>query len=338
MKKILPIIATLCLYSTILVEPTVAFAQTADALPATTEITTITVAEPIFSDLKPGSEYYVGVKYLKDLGLIQGYPDGTFKSKQPINRAEALKILVGAIKFNQFAFSERPIVNLQSTQDPSTTSCSFPDLYSDQWYYNYICQAYNNQVVSGYPDGTFKPEQTINKVEALKIAILQAGLSTATPTAENFDDVQITDWYNDYARLANQKSMLVEDREGLLHPADLMTRGEFAMLIYRTLKAFQNGSEFGRATFYGGRFDGKTSASGEIFISSAITAAHKTLPFGTIVRVTNLTNGKSIDVRINDRGPYVNGTIIDLSTSAFEAISSLSTGVFQSEVEILSQP
>lgn len=337
MKKLLPIVLSICIYSTV-------FASTTEVTPTNTTIsaepanTAPITDEPLFSDLKVGSEYYVGVKYLKSLGLIQGYPDGSFKAKQPINRAEALKILVGAIKFNAFANTERPIVNLQTTPEIAETPCSFPDLFPEQWYYSYVCNAYRNQVVSGYPDGTFKPEQTINKVEALKITILQAGLSTATPTAENFDDVLVSDWYNDYARLANQKSLLVEDRQGLLHPADQMTRGEFAMLIYRTLKAYKGGSEFGRATFYGGRFDGKTSASGEIFISSEITAAHKTLPFGTIVKVTNLTNGKSIDVRINDRGPYVNGTIIDLSTSAFEAISSLSTGVFQSEVEILSQP
>ena len=107
------------------------------------------------------------------------------------------------------------------------------------------------------------------------------------------------------------------------------------MIIYRTIRAIQNGSEFGRATYYGGRFDGQGTASGEIFDTSILTAAHKTLPFGTIVRVTNLTNGKQVDVRINDRGPYVNGTIIDLSTSAFEVISPLSAGVFHSEVQII---
>jgi rare lipoprotein A (peptidoglycan hydrolase) len=294
--------------------------------------------EEIFNDLRIGSEYYVGIKYLKDLNLIHGYPDGSFKAKQPINRAEALKVLVGAIKLNQFSNTERPIVNLQSTQEIEYKDCSFPDIDKDAWYYEYICAAYNNQIITGYPDGTFKPEQTINKVEALKIAILQSGLSTATPSAENFDDVKTTDWYNDYARLANHKGMIVEDREGMLNAGDLMTRGEFVMMIYRTLRAFQNNSEFGRATFYGGRFDGKTSASGEIFLSTEMTAAHKTLPFGTIVRVTNLSNGKQVDVRINDRGPYVNGTIIDLSSAAFEKVSSLSTGIFHSEVEIISQP
>lgn len=107
------------------------------------------------------------------------------------------------------------------------------------------------------------------------------------------------------------------------------------MLIYRTIKATQNNSEFGRATYYGGRFDGGKTSSGETYDPSMPTAAHKTLPFGTIVKVTNLSNGKSVKVRINDRGPYVNGTIIDLSKTAFAQLSPLSSGIFHSEVEIV---
>jgi rare lipoprotein A (peptidoglycan hydrolase) len=168
--------------------------------------------------------------------------------------------------------------------------------------------------------------------------ILQAGLSTHTDSAENFDDVLTTDWFNDYARLSNQKCFMVEDRSGNLTPGQKMNRGDFAMLVYRTLKSVQNNSEFGNATYYGGRFDGQVAASGETFNTNLPTAAHKTLPFGTIVKVTNLTNGKTVTVRINDRGPYVNGAVIDLSTTAFQEIASLSTGVVPSEVEIISQP
>jgi len=86
------------------------------------------------------------------------------------------------------------------------------------------------------------------------------------------------------------------------------------------------------ASFYG---DGQNTASGERFDPSALTAAHKTLPFNTRVRVTNLKNGKSVVVRINDRGPFVSGRCLDLSTAAFGQIASLSSGVAQVRYEVL---
>jgi rare lipoprotein A len=308
-------------------------AQDAAVTPATD--TPPAVATDIFPDLPVGNQYYVGVKYLKDLGLVQGYPDGTFQPLKQINRAEALKVLVGAIEYNSFSPIERPLVLQESTPDNSTLTCPFPDLDTTAWYYRYVCEAFQNGVVSGYPDGTFKPEQTINKVEALKMDLLQGGIPLQTSYTDNFDDISPSDWFWDYARIADEKSIIVSDRQGNLNPAETLNRGEFAMLVYRTIRALHNHSEFGRATYYGGRFDGQGTASGEIFLNSQFTAAHKTLPFNTIVRVTNLANGKQVLVRINDRGPYVNGTIIDLSDSAFAEIASLSTGVVHSEVEIV---
>ena len=75
-------------------------------------------------------------------------------------------------------------------------------------------------------------------------------------------------------------------------------------------------SEEGIASWYGPNFHGKYTSNGEIYNMYALTAAHKTLPMNTIVKVTNLNNGKSVIVRINDRGPFVKGRIIDLSYTA----------------------
>ena len=83
------------------------------------------------------------------------------------------------------------------------------------------------------------------------------------------------------------------------------------------------------ASFYGGRLHGSMTASGERFNQNDFTAAHKTLPFGTKVRVTNPNNGKSVIVRINDRGPYVKNRIIDLSTASFKAIEDPNIGVIK---------
>ena len=76
----------------------------------------------------------------------------------------------------------------------------------------------------------------------------------------------------------------------------------------------------GAASWYGPGFHGKPTASGEPFNTNELTAAHKTLPFGTKVRVTNERTGKSVVVRINDRGPYAHGRVIDLSKAAAEAV------------------
>lgn len=93
--------------------------------------------------------------------------------------------------------------------------------------------------------------------------------------------------------------------------------------------------EEGGASYYAHKFHGRTTASGEIYDENKMTAAHKTLPFGTTVRVTNLANGKKVVVRINDRGPFVEGRIIDLSYRAAGELGMHAAGVVDARVEIL---
>ena len=91
----------------------------------------------------------------------------------------------------------------------------------------------------------------------------------------------------------------------------------------------------GSASWYGGKFHGRKTANGERYNQNALTAAHKTLPFGTKVRVTNETNGKSVVVRINDRGPFVGKRVIDLSRAAANAVGMVQRGVARVKVEVL---
>jgi rare lipoprotein A len=94
----------------------------------------------------------------------------------------------------------------------------------------------------------------------------------------------------------------------------------------------------GKASYYGKRFHGRQTANQERFNMYAQTAAHKTLPFGTVAKVTNLENGASTIVRINDRGPYVNkdpGRILDLSRGAAVEIGSIHQGVARVEIEVI---
>jgi rare lipoprotein A len=94
-------------------------------------------------------------------------------------------------------------------------------------------------------------------------------------------------------------------------------------------------SEQGLASYYAGKFQGRLTANGEIFDTKKFTAAHKTLPFNTIVRVTSDASGKSVLVRINDRGPFVTGRVIDLSRAAASAIDMVGTGLAPVTVEVI---
>ncbi|MBX2964749.1 MAG: septal ring lytic transglycosylase RlpA family protein [Cyclobacteriaceae bacterium] len=91
----------------------------------------------------------------------------------------------------------------------------------------------------------------------------------------------------------------------------------------------------GKASFYADKFEGKPTASGEKYRHNKLTAAHKTLPFGTKVKVTNLGNNQSVEVVINDRGPYVDGRIIDLSKSAAEKLGFINQGLAEVSLEVL---
>lgn len=91
----------------------------------------------------------------------------------------------------------------------------------------------------------------------------------------------------------------------------------------------------GKASYYYGKWIGRKTASGEIYRANDVTAAHKTLPFNTKVRVTNLRNNKSVIVRINNRGPYIKGRIIDLSLAAARKIEMTKAGVVPVKVEVL---
>jgi rare lipoprotein A len=104
-------------------------------------------------------------------------------------------------------------------------------------------------------------------------------------------------------------------------------------LNYR--KVDQSDSAVGYASFYSNKFNGRRTANGEIFSQDKLTCAHNTLPMGTIVKVTNLKNEKSVTVRVNDRLHYRNPRIIDLSRSAAKALDFNGGGVIKVRVEVV---
>ena len=92
---------------------------------------------------------------------------------------------------------------------------------------------------------------------------------------------------------------------------------------------------YGIASWYGDPFHGQRTSSGEVYDMDAMTAAHRTLPFHTVIRVHNLDNGKKVQIRINDRGPFVKGRIIDLSRAAAREIDMVGPGTAKVQLEIL---
>ncbi len=282
-----------------------------------------------FSDIKEGSKHYVEINYLKENGIIEGYSDNTFKAKQEINRAEALKIFMESAK----VLTKEEISSLEINEKP------FTDTELSDWFTPYVFVAKEKGIINGYPDGSFKPSQAIKLVEALKIYLESyENLIYPLEIKNYFLDIDINEWYAKYVRYADSRDLVEIYPSNKIYPFANQTRGDIAGIMYRHLMSSKGNMEFGKATFYGKAVQGNLTASGERFDLNKATAAHKTLPFNTIVRVTNLANGKSVDVRITDRGPYGPGRIIDLSSSAFSEIAWLGTGIIHVQMEIISTP
>ncbi len=127
-------------------------------------------------------------------------------------------------------------------------------------------------------------------------------------------------------------------------PKTAMTAALFSILVFAApltasadeTKASVAKTISGSASWYGDKFHGRKTANGERYDMYKLTAAHKTLPFGTKVRVTNKASGKSVVVRINDRGPFIKGREIDLSRGAANAVGMINSGVARVTLDVLS--
>ena len=94
-------------------------------------------------------------------------------------------------------------------------------------------------------------------------------------------------------------------------------------------------AESGKASYYADKYQGRPTASGELFDMRQLTAAHPRLKFGSLVKVTNVENNRSVVVRINDRGPFIAGRVIDLSLAAAEELQMVKSGVVQVKLEVV---
>lgn len=127
---------------------------------------------------------------------------------------------------------------------------------------------------------------------------------------------------------------LHDDKTGM-NRAKFLARGVAAAAILLIATLAPAHAETGIASFYGRELAGNRTASGERFSPTDFTAAHRKLPFGTMLRVTNLANGRSVIVRVNDRGPHVRGRIVDVSFSAAKALGMVGRGIARVRIERL---
>ncbi len=290
------------------------------------------VAFANFTDNTAGDSHFTAISALEEMGIINGYEDNTFRSDEKISRAEALKMITLASGLFEEEDMDRDAIVEEGEERP------FTDTPLSAWYTPYLQAAKDEGIIKGYEDGTFEPTSTINLAESIKILLESYKIDL---TEVNYEylvvDTPEDSWFADYAAYLLKPGILNISSTNEIYADQEMTRGYLAEIIYR-LEQNKKGSEFGKATFYGKALQGNGTASGETFDYNLLTAAHKYLPFGTIVEVTNLSNGEKVQVKINDRGPYGYGRVIDLSRSAFEKISSLGAGVINIEYKVTYSP
>ncbi len=280
-----------------------------------------------FSDITIGSPYLVQLKYLHTQGLIDGYENGMFQPKKLITRAEAATML------------ERALLDEETKSDTTTR---FSDVPQDHWAHETISHMAEKKIIKGYKNEEFKPNQTINRAEAIKMVIVaeqikSPKLTLPTNSKSSFKDMKGTEWFAPYIEAANSRTMLTYSTKMLIYPADQVTRGEFADLVYRAIRTREPGHFFGRGTYYSDFFEGRGTSAGEKYRKDGYTAAHKTLPFNTKIKVTYLRNEQSVTVRVNDRGPFTPSMDVDLTRRAFSDLANPSEGIIPIEYEIVTE-
>lgn len=256
----------------------------------------LTVSAGAFSDIAENSHYSLPLSFLNENFGIQGFDDGTFRPEEIATRGEALAI----IQKTMAAAKEKNLVK------GAKKTLEFNRL-----------------------------DESVNLAEALRIMFSAAGIKTKLSKKNLPDGIPEDAWYAKDISYAVSKTILTQQQNGNIFPPERpLKRGELALLLYRFLQSRRNIS-FGYGSWYGDGLAKTGIPKGHGYVENFLTAANKELPFGTIVRVTNMENGKTVEVVINDSGPYVTGRIIDLSKTAFSKLASPGAGIISIQMEPL---
>ncbi len=163
-----------------------------------------------YSDVGDDYDYKTAIDFITEEEIVQGYPDGTFKPDAKINRAEFTKIIVEA--------------KIGKNPTASASNC-FPDVSSDQWFASYVCYAKSRGIISGHPDGYFRPANNINLAEAAKILVN----TLKVPIQES----QGSEWYSEYIKAIATFKYIPPT---FTYMAQEVTRGEMAEMVWRILE------------------------------------------------------------------------------------------------------
>jgi uncharacterized protein YkwD len=188
---------------------------------------TVLAQQNIFSDLYPTNQYYESINYLYEIGVINGYPDSTFKPDKTVSRVEFLKLALISSGIETDVYSPT----------------GFPDINESAWYAPYVRKAKSEGWIEGYPDGTFKPSRGVNKAEALKmIAEIQEWEIETDIRQSYFTDVPASAWYAPYIEYAHDKNLLDERGSFFIAEAHL-SRGKVSEYLYRAFLTNLSGAD-----------------------------------------------------------------------------------------------
>ncbi|NCP67821.1 peptidoglycan DD-metalloendopeptidase family protein [bacterium] len=181
------------------------------------EIKSPSLKPEIFKDIPGSHPYSSAVKYLKDNNIVKGYEDGTFRPDATLNRAEALKLILEA----------------NSIYAESTDQNNFNDVGNTAWFKPYIETAFKREIVKGYPDGSFKPGNTVSRAEFLKMALATGNFPLPEFGSDPFPDVKADAWYAPFFAFARDQKLIRTSTGNTAVPNNPITRGEAADIIYK---------------------------------------------------------------------------------------------------------
>lgn len=171
-----------------------------------------------YTDLDNSMEFKYAIDAFTEEGIVEGYGDGTFRPNQPINRAEAMKVIT--LTFPDDNFVQRENI--------------FNDTQEGEWFYSYIIEGISRNIIEGYGDGTFRPANQVNFAESLKMGLVAKGISQDEIEYSDFHyEINASDWYAKYFKYAFDKYLFDLDANGDIDPVKPMNRGDFVELMYR---------------------------------------------------------------------------------------------------------
>lgn len=180
-----------------------------------------------FSDVSEQHPNALAIEALVDQGVLKGYEDDTFRPDQDVTRAEATKIILLGLGL--------------SVDESSVGSVLLSDVSESDWYYRVVGTAVDLGIVSGYDDGSFRPSQTVNRAEALKIALETAGMELSGTSSDVYEDVLADAWFAEYVNTAKFWNLSPPQTDGLWHPEEAVSRAEMSELVYRVQTVMDSG-------------------------------------------------------------------------------------------------